>query len=338
MVKLSISIFAYRQKEQIKSQLDELVTYNGDDIEVVVSDDTPDDSILNLVKSYSDSRFRYVRNDLGSGADGNYLNAIMSAESQYVWIFRSSDCALSNKISEVIGLVDKNPDCALYFTSSAFGDGLQKRTYKYSICKEVWHSGTLHPSGYVINKEYCDFDLYTRYIKKYFDDYKASNVAFSLLQADLGLKGDTLFSPLPAWKYAKTVSRTDKAVNAPGGKNPFGLEFEYKRYALMMDYASCLTNSETKHEFTKKVIHTYAKQILHIFGKRNSSKAFLNHYGCERVDYNPYKERKNFINVTKRTLMSLDEDVDQYKYLILKESFIYGVVKQTIYKIRTQNE
>lgn len=336
MVKLSISIFAYRQKEQIKSQLDELVTYNGDDIEVVVSDDTPDDSIQNLVKSYSDSRFRYVRNDLGSGADGNYLNAIMSAESQYVWIFRSSDCALSNKISEVIGLVDKNPDCALYFTSSAVGDGLQTRTYKDSICKEVWHSGTLHPSGYVINKEYCDFDLYTRYIKKYFDDYKASNVAFSLLQADLGLKGNTLFSEMIAWKYAKTIAREDKAVNAPGGKNPFGLEFEYKRYALMLDYASGLIDEESKHEFTKKVIHTYAKQILHIFGKRNSSKAFLNHYGCERVEFNSYQERKKFQDETKRLLGELGIDDMLYDFTIKKEAFIYGVVKPTVYKIRNR--
>lgn len=334
MAKLSICIFAYKQVDQIKAHLDELVTYDGDDIEIVVSDDTKDDSIKEMVDSYSDKRFRYVKNLLGAGADGNYLNAIMAAESDYVWIFRSSDRVVPESISYVIKLINQNSECALYFPSTVTGNGFMDRSYKDAVSREVWHSGTLHPSGYIINKKYCDFDLYKSYITKYFGDYKASNVAFSLLQADLGLKGNTCFSKLPAWKYVKTIIREDKAVNAPGGKNPFGLEFEYKRYALMLDYASKISDDAIKHKFIKKVIHTYAKQILHVFGKRNSSKDFLRHYGCESVDFNPYKERKAFIDTTTNELRSQGIKSSQYIIDVKKEAFIYGIIKPTIYKIR----
>lgn len=331
--KLSISIFAYKQAEQIKAQLNEIINYGGEDIEIVISDDTPDDSIKKLVMSYDDERLKYIKNKLAPGADGNYLNAIKEASSDYVWIFRSSDCVLAERITDVIQLLDCNRDNVLYFLSSDSGEGLRARRYKDEVKKEVWHSGTLHPSGYIINKKYCDFDLYEFYIKKYFEDYKTSNVAFSLLQADLGLKGNTLFSSIVAWKYALTVERNDKAHNAPGGKNPFGLEFEYKRYALMLDYANNLYDESARREFINKVIHTFAKQILHIFGKRNSSEAFLNHYGCERVEFSPYKERRIFIKETKNILEKLNVNVGDFSRKIQKESFVYGVVKPTIYAI-----
>lgn len=333
MLKLSISIFAYKQIAQIKAQLDEIVSYDGNDIEVVISDDTPDDSVKSFVESYKDDRFRYVKNGLGVGADGNYLNAIDSAEADYVWIFRSSDCANPEMIDAVINAIDNNRDCALYFFSTVEGKNLVSRSYDDKRKMVVWSSGTLHPSGYVINKKYCDFELYKKYILEYFGDYKASNVAFSLLQADLGLKGPTFFSSVPAWKYAVTVQRDDKATNSPGGKNPFGLELEYKRYALMLDFASSISNKELKITFVKKVIHVFAKQILHIFGKRNSSEDFLKHYGCESVEFNPLRERKIFISESIKNLNNLEIDIDIKAY-IKRQAFIYGIIKPAIYKIR----
>lgn len=334
--RLTISIFAYKQAKQIKSQLDGIAAYDGDDIEVVISDDTTDDTIRDLVASYSDNRFRYVKNDIGSGADGNYLNAILSAETDYVWIFRSSDSVIPDRISSVINLIETNPDCTLYFPSSVSGKGFETRNYQDCRCNEVWHSGTLHPSGYIINKKYCDFNLYKRLIIKHFGDYKASNVAFSLLQADLGLKGETLFSEIAAWKYANTVARADQAVNAPGGKNPFGLEFEYKRYALMLDYASGITDDKKQRDFLNLVIHTYAKQILHVFGKRNSSEDFLRHYGCEKVEFNPYKERQKFKDETVSIMKNLGLNAKPYKKIVAREALIYGVIKPTIYRIRNK--
>ena len=336
MKKLSIGIFAYKQAEQVRAQLDELITYGGNDIEIVVSDDTPDDTIKDLVESYADVRLRYVKNELGAGADGNYLNAVISADSEYVWIFRSSDSAVADKIADVIRIVENSPLCSLYFFSSIPGEGLKEKKYEDSVRKEIWYSGTLHPSGYVINKKYCDFDSYKKYILKHFEDYKASNVAFNILQADLGMKGDTLFSSVTAWKYVVTVKREDKATNAPGGKNPFGLEFEYKRYALMLDYASGITDDKKQRDFLNLVIHTYAKQILHVFGKRNSSEDFLRHYGCEKVEFNPYKERQKFKDETENIMENLGLNAKPYRKIVAREALIYGVIKPTIYRIRNK--
>lgn len=332
--KLSICIFAYKQLDRIKKQLDEIVCYDKENIEVVVSDDTTDDSIKELVYSYEDDRFRYVKNTIGVGADGNYLNAIISADSDYVWIFRSSDCVIADKISEVIRIISEAPNCSLYFFSSVKGAGLRERKYDDSTRMEVWHSGTLHPSGYIINKKYCNIVLYEELIRKYFDDYKASNVAFNLLQADLGLKEETLFSSVVAWKYALTVKREDRAENTPGGKNPFGLEFEYKRYLLMLDYVCQVEDLQVRRNFAKKVVRTYAKQILHIFGKRNSNIDFLNHYSCEPVEFDPIKERKNFIEQSRKNLQMLKIEKEVSCSYIRQQAFIYGIIKPTIYRVK----
>lgn len=343
--KLSICMFAYKQYNQVKKFLDLAKTISANNIEVLISDDTKDDSIKKLVESYQDIRFKHIFNTKGSGADSNYLNAMEEAAADYVWIFRSTDIMLPDKVESVIDLIEKNLECSLYHFSSCAGEECIERMFidekkrytpeKYDSKKSsLWRSGTLHPSGFIVNKEYCDFTLYREYISKFFDDYMASNVAFFLQLADLALKGEVFFSSLVAWKYADTLKRTDTATNAPGGKNPFGLDFEYKRYQLMFDYSSSIKDVDIRESFQKVIVHTFAKQILHVFGKRNSNPRFLKHYGCEPVDFNPVIERKKFISVSQKLFERYNSVSLRLEYFMRSKAFFYGIIKPFVYKVR----
>lgn len=344
---LSICVFAYKQQDQIRKYLDIAKTISFDNIEVLISDDTEDDSIKRIVESYNDSRFRHVFNKKGHGADSNYLNAMEEALAEYVWIFRSTDYLIADSVDEVIELIQTNSNCALYHFSSCSGSDCIERTYKdekikYKLKKynskhsALWRSGTLHPSGYIINKKYCDFELYRKLICDTFDDYLSSNVAFILQLADLCLKGETCFSSIVAWKYTDTIKRSDVATNAPWGKNPFALEFEYKRYKVLFDYSATIEDVVVRNSVNKVIIHTFAKQILHVFGKRNSNLLFLEHYGCDAVEFDSRKETTNFIRISKM-LIENSKPIDSGVIMIMyREAILYGIIKPMVYKVRNK--
>ena len=344
---LSICVFAYKQYEQIREFLDVAKTISERNIEILVSDDSEDDSIKKLVESYYDDRFRHIFNEKGHGADSNYLNAMEEAFSDYVWIFRSTDIVIPESVTSVIELIRANTDCALFHFSSCSGKDVIERIYKDERTKYVpqkynskqsslWRSGTVHPSGYIVNKTCCDFELYRYMICQFFDDYLTSNVAFILQLADLAIKGESYFSSIVAWKYVDTLKRLDIATNSPHGKNPFGLEFEYSRYRLLFKYSESLGDEIVRKEVIKAVVHTFAKQILHVFGKRNSSALFLRHYGCGAVEFNSFIEMKHFIKVSNMLLERNEKKFSGLRLFIYREAILYGVIKPIIYKVRNK--
>ena len=110
MLKLSICFTVYNQIDMLKQNLDQIAKYQGDDIEVVISDDCSTDNIWMLIESYHDNRISYYRTEKNVGHDLNILHGIRCCKSNYVYVFRTRDNVFVENIPSIIKTLELYPD------------------------------------------------------------------------------------------------------------------------------------------------------------------------------------------------------------------------------------
>lgn len=89
---ISICIPAYKNKDFLERLLISISIQTFKDFEVVISDDSPNDSLQTLISSYN-SRFKinYYRNNKALGSPANWNNAIRLATGDWIKIMHDDD-------------------------------------------------------------------------------------------------------------------------------------------------------------------------------------------------------------------------------------------------------
>ncbi len=89
---VSICIPTYKQTEYLKKCLESLLAQDFKDYELIISDDTPDNSIEQFLKSVlKDHSYSYTRNIPALGMPENWNSAIKKAEGKYIKIMHHDD-------------------------------------------------------------------------------------------------------------------------------------------------------------------------------------------------------------------------------------------------------
>ena len=89
---ISICIPTYKQTEYLKKCLDSVLQQDFKDFELIISDDTPDDSIEQFLKTVLlDFTYSYTRNIPAMGMPENWNSAIKKAEGKYIKIMHHDD-------------------------------------------------------------------------------------------------------------------------------------------------------------------------------------------------------------------------------------------------------
>lgn len=89
---ISICIPAYQRVHYLRRLLDSLVIQLFADFEVIVSDDSKDDSVLRLVEEYQDKLpITYFRNSPSLGTPANWNFAISKARGQWIKLIHDDD-------------------------------------------------------------------------------------------------------------------------------------------------------------------------------------------------------------------------------------------------------
>lgn len=89
---VSICIPTYKQTEYLKKCLESLLAQDFKDYELIISDDTPDDSIEQFLKTIlKDHSYTYTRNIPALGMPENWNSAIKKAEGKYIKIMHHDD-------------------------------------------------------------------------------------------------------------------------------------------------------------------------------------------------------------------------------------------------------
>jgi glycosyltransferase involved in cell wall biosynthesis len=131
---ISICIPAYKHVEYLQRLLDSVLTQNYSDYEIVISDDSPDTSVAELVEKYqSKFEIRYYKNAQPLGTPENWNEAIRKARGMWIKLMHNDDWFAREDALEVFYKnALSHPNEAFFF--SAF-QNVEEETGKKEVVK-----------------------------------------------------------------------------------------------------------------------------------------------------------------------------------------------------------
>jgi len=186
--KISIVMAMYNGERYLKEAIESVLNQTEKDFEFIIVDDGSTDDSQNIIKSFSDERIKYFRNEHKGLVDS--LNfGIEKSDGEFIARFDADDICESNRLEEQIKLFEENPENVLVGSLATIIDegGLIKGDMDYP--KQNWqeirkysllHNPFIHSSvmfrrevvytvGYYKKffKYAEDYELWTRIINKY---------------------------------------------------------------------------------------------------------------------------------------------------------------------------
>lgn len=116
-MKVSICIPAYKHVNFLRRCLDSVLEQDFQDFEVIITDDSPDDSLEKLVQTYTDKRIHYFKNEKPLGSPANWNEGIIKAKGEYIKILHHDDWFSSpTSLHSYIELLDNNTNVDIAFS------------------------------------------------------------------------------------------------------------------------------------------------------------------------------------------------------------------------------
>jgi len=140
--KVSICIPTYCQTQYLKRTLDAILFQDYGDYEVVITDDSPDETVEALVREYEfGSKLTYVRNKVNLGSPANWNKAVMLSRGEYIKILHHDDWFSSpSSLSEYVQMLDSDSTAGFAFSGA---------TVRMATSGKTWHH---HASDRQINR------------------------------------------------------------------------------------------------------------------------------------------------------------------------------------------
>lgn len=252
MKKISFCISTYNRSEKIYKLVKDILKYDGDDIEVVVSDNCSTDDTIIKLSEIKDERFRYFVNSPNIGAIPNYIKAMSEGIGEYIFFTTDKDSIDSDGIPDLINFFNYNPYIIGGYSKI---DVLEKAEPK------IFNSGvdgllnlaylSQHPTGYFFKNEQL---LKLNILKNYTDFDKVGVFPFEFLMADLCVRGKTAMLNLPLF-YIETMEEVKniKSFSYSGIQN--NLYFSpQQRFLTLQKYIEHLSNLNLSFVDKKNVV------------------------------------------------------------------------------------
>lgn len=129
--KVSICIPTYKQVDYLRKTLQSVVDQTFTDYEVVITDDSPDDSVEQLLKEFRfGNKLQYVKNAEPLGSPENWNAAIRLAKGDYIKILHHDDWfSRKTSLAKFVQLLDDFPEADFGFSAT-----------------EIWRVGARKPN------------------------------------------------------------------------------------------------------------------------------------------------------------------------------------------------
>jgi glycosyltransferase involved in cell wall biosynthesis len=119
-MKISVCIPAYKNAGFLKRCLDSLTTQTFKEVEVIISDDSPDDSVQQIAEQFKDIlKLHYIKNEPSKGTPANWNYALQHASGEYIKLMHDDDWfASDDALQQYYDCLQANP--TVNFCFSAF--------------------------------------------------------------------------------------------------------------------------------------------------------------------------------------------------------------------------
>lgn len=134
MPKVSICVPTYNNVKETERLISSIMEQTYEDYEIIITDDSDNDNIGNLIQKLSDERIRYVHNVNKLGHIFNWNAAIEKAEGDYIKIMFSDDWfTYPQSLEEFVEMLDSHPEADLAFSNSM--QVSKKESYRRKVSK-----------------------------------------------------------------------------------------------------------------------------------------------------------------------------------------------------------
>ena len=135
MPKVSICIPTYKQVDHLRKTLNSVLAQDFHDYELIVTDDSSDDSVENLLKEFDfKGKLKYYRNKVALGSPANWNYSLKQSTGEYVKILHHDDFFTSeNSLSKFVKFLDDNPASSFAFSGTVI-DLIALKTKKIHSC------------------------------------------------------------------------------------------------------------------------------------------------------------------------------------------------------------
>lgn len=118
--KVSICIPTYKQVEYLRRTLESIQIQRFKDYEVVITDDSPDDSVKDAVKMFDfQGKLKYFKNVRSLGSPENWNEAVDKALGKYIKLLHHDDWFTNEySLKKFVELLDNNPQADFGFSAS----------------------------------------------------------------------------------------------------------------------------------------------------------------------------------------------------------------------------
>ncbi len=199
---VTIAIPTYKRPELLKEALDSALNQNGfNDYEIIVVDNDADSinyesETEKLIKSYSNPKILYYKNEKNLGIYGNWNRCLQLARGKWYTMLHDDDLLLNDFLKETIFILDSNPKISCLKARHLILDereGAEKNSLKETVKnfrRKVWRYSELDflisnpiggPVGIIIDREKAihaggfnenyypasDYVFFTRYCMDY---------------------------------------------------------------------------------------------------------------------------------------------------------------------------
>jgi glycosyltransferase involved in cell wall biosynthesis len=122
--KVSILIPTYNQPDYLRYTLDSIVHQTFKNIEVIITDDSEDNSILSVVNEFSTELvIKYFKNPVRKGAPDNWNEAIAKSSGQYIKFLHHDDWFTNeDSLKAYVQALDDNPHSNFAFSCTNIYD------------------------------------------------------------------------------------------------------------------------------------------------------------------------------------------------------------------------
>lgn len=116
---ISVCIPAYKHAEYLRRLLESLVIQSFTDFEIVITDDSPDNSVADLLNYFSDKlRINYSRNHQPLGTPANWNQAIRLAAGAWIKLMHDDDWFSSpHALKTYVDAISIHPDRKFFFSA-----------------------------------------------------------------------------------------------------------------------------------------------------------------------------------------------------------------------------
>lgn len=105
---VSICIPAYQQTHYLKMCIDSVLKQTYENVEVIITDDSKDDSVRKLIESYNNSQLQYFHNTPSLGNPLNWNSAMERAKGKYIKIMHHDDYFLKeDSLTKMVSAAEK---------------------------------------------------------------------------------------------------------------------------------------------------------------------------------------------------------------------------------------